>query len=284
MEGKLWNALYQLVEQLHSGRRQKRQQYSDKTILMVYLWAVLHDRPVFWACQCDNWHGMCPTSDPPSPATMSRRLRNESFANLLNDLEKAYRQKFNQSLCKWIDAMPLPIGNSSGDPQAGYGRAANGKAKGYKFYAIYDPSGAVDAWRVCPMNVSEKKMSCRLVRDTSFEGYLVGDGEYDNNILYEMAGARGIVLLAPKRKGKKLGHRRHSRHRLRSIELQTRPFGKMLLHRRAGIDRFFGSWASWSSGIKHLPAWVRGLRRVRQWVQAKLIVLYAWRIKQRLTA
>ena len=284
MEGELWNGVYRNLLSLTSGRRRKRQQFSDQVICLVFLWAVLHDRPISWACSMENWAGSCPFMYLPSSATMSRRLRTEELAKLMNDLERLYRQRFGQSLCKWIDAMPLPIGNSSGDRQAGYGRAANGKAKGYKFYAICDPRGAMDLWRVGPMNVSEKKMARRLLRDLEFQGYLVGDGEYDDNILYHWAATKGIVFLAPKRKGKALGHRWQSPYRLRAIEMQSRPFAQHLLRERAGIDRFFGGWASWSSGIKHPPAWVRGLRRIRQWVQAKLILVYVKREKQRVTA
>lgn len=284
MEGELWMQLYRVMMQLTSGRRAKRQQYCDQVVLLVYLWAVLHDRPVSWACNESNWFGIYPWSDLPSSATMSRRLRSESMKPLSQELEECYRGRFGQSLCKWIDAMPLPIGNSSGDRQAGYGRAANGKAKGYKFYAIYDPCGAVDVWRVCPMNVSESKMAWRLVRDVAFEGYLVGDGAYDTAQLYQRAGGKGIQVIAPKRKGKHLGNRRQSPYRLRGIELQRCAFGQELMKDRAGIDRFFGTWNCWSAGIKHLPAWVRGLENVRRWVHMKLIVLYAWRQKKALTA
>jgi hypothetical protein len=286
MEGELWDGIYQTVATLTSGSRRKRQQFSDRVILWVYLWAVLHDRPVSWSCREDNWAGNCPGSQLPSAATMSRRLRSRAMAELMNEVEQQYRRRFGQSLCKWMDALPLPIGNSSGDRQARYGRAGNGKAKGYKFYALYDPRGAVEAWRVCPMNVSEKKMARRMVRDVEFQGYLVGDGVYDDNALYEWTASKGIVLLVPKRKGKALGHQWQSRHRLRAIERLSQPFAQEMIRQRAGIDRFFGSWACWSLGIKHLPAWVRGIPRVRRWVQGKLILLYAWRAngKQALTA
>ena len=132
MEGELWKQLYRVVEKMASGIRQKRQQFSDRTILLVYLWAVLHDRPISWACQEANWGKCRPSGELPSAATMSRRMRKESFMQTMDELEQIYRCRFEQSLCKWIDAMPLPIGNSSGDRQAGYGRAANGMAKGYK--------------------------------------------------------------------------------------------------------------------------------------------------------
>jgi len=283
MEGELWNGIYQTVLGLASGRRRKRQQFSDRVIVLVYLWAVLHDRPVCWACQEQNWPDRCGATLP-SPATMSRRSGSPGVVKLMAELEQAYRRQFGQSLCKWIDAMPLPIGNSSGDTQAGYGRAAQGKAKGYKLYAIYDSCGAMDDWCVAPMNVSEKKMARRMVRDATFQGYLIGDGEYDDNLLYEWAGSKNIALLAPKRRGQALGHRWQSRYRLRAIEMLGRPFAQGLLRARSGIDRFFGGWASWWGGIKHPPAWVRGLHCVRRWVQAKLILLYARRAKQRLMA
>jgi hypothetical protein len=283
MEGELWNGIYRVVVAMASGPRQKRQQYSDRCIVLVYLWAVLHERPVCWACQAANWPRN-PWFQLPSPATMSRRLRTESVRHVMTELERRYRGRGGPGLCHWIDAMPLPIGNASGDSQAGYGRAANGKAKGYKLYAIYEPSGAWEDWRVAPMHVSEKKMARRMIRDASFEGYLVGDGEYDSTLLYEVAGRKNIVLLAPKRTGQALGHRWQSRYRLRAIQRLEQPFAQQLLHQRSGIDRFFGSWASWGGGIKHPPPWVRGLRRVRQWVQAKLILLYARRQRQRLTA
>jgi hypothetical protein len=200
----------------------------------------------------------------------------------MDDLEQTYRQAFGHTLYRSIDAMPLPIGNSSGDKQAGYGRAARGMAKGYKLYALLDSSGGVDAWRIGPMNTSEKTMAKRLLRDLDGCGYLTGDGEYDDSKLYQYAASKGFQLLAPKRKGG-LGHHYHDPHRLRSIDLLQKPFGRTLLHQRATIDRFFGAWHSSGIGIKHPPPWVRTHRRVRLWVQAKLILHYTITKKQRIT-
>jgi hypothetical protein len=74
MEGELWTRVYQFVRRLDSGQRQKRQQFSDRDVLMVYLWAVLHDRPVLWACQAENWPQTRHSWNLPSPSTMSRRI------------------------------------------------------------------------------------------------------------------------------------------------------------------------------------------------------------------
>ena len=46
-----------------------------------------------------------------------------------------------------VDGKPLPIGGCSKDRQAGYGRSAGGKAKGYKLHALVGSDGSVQAWR-----------------------------------------------------------------------------------------------------------------------------------------
>ena len=284
MEGELWPGLYGMVKDLGKKHRSADVEHSNAWIVLVYLWAVLHDRPVCWACRQSNWPGPWQDRNLPSASCMSRRLRSPAVLSLMNDLEQTYRKQFGRSLFRSIDARPLPIGGSSGDPQAGYGRAAASKAKGYKFYAILDSTGGIDAWRGGPMNYSERTMARRLLRDLDAGGYLTGDGEYDDAKLYHQAGRQGLQLIAIKRRGERLGHRRQDPHRLRGIELQAGRFGQSLLKDRARIDRFFGAWQSAGVGLKHPPAWVRTHRRVRLWVQAKLILRYVHTLKQRLTA
>ena len=74
MEAKLYASLYKFVWSLAHPRR-KRVIFNDHIIVMVYLWSVLWDRPVSWACDKDNWFG---TNDfeLPSDSAMSNRLRN----------------------------------------------------------------------------------------------------------------------------------------------------------------------------------------------------------------
>ena len=83
MEDELWAALYPLaVEEDKRRPRLKRVQYSDAVIVLVYLWAVLHERPTGWACQKRHWPKDLPWCDLPSEATMSRRLRTLSVQML----------------------------------------------------------------------------------------------------------------------------------------------------------------------------------------------------------
>jgi hypothetical protein len=50
------------------------------------------------------------------------------------------------------------------------------------------------------------------------------------------------------------------------------PFGQDLYRLRIGIEEAFGNATSFGGGLSPLPAWVRGLDRVRTWVWAKLLI------------
>jgi hypothetical protein len=59
------------------------------------------------------------------------------------------------------------------------------------------------------------------------------------------------------------------------MALTENPFAglaQQLLHGRDQIERQFGNLANWSGGLHGLPSWVRTHRRVRRWVQAKLVL------------
>ena len=67
MEGELWNELYPVICILGKRFRARRVQISNTTVVLVYAWAVLHDRPVSWACQAANWPPEQRPSRLPSP-------------------------------------------------------------------------------------------------------------------------------------------------------------------------------------------------------------------------
>ena len=269
MEDELWTEVYRIVTEQGKAFRCKRVQHSTRRIVLVYLWAVLHDRPVSWACRHRNW----PKDEHtlPSPSCMSRRLRSHWVQGLLRDVQRQLRECFPPRICRWIDAKPLPIGGSTRDPDAKYGRAAGTMAKGYKLHVICSSIGSLEAWSVLPINVNEKRAARDLVRQVDREGYLVGDNQYDSNPLYDLAGEHGQQLLSPRRAGTSLGHHRHSAYRLRASEMMAKPLGQALLTSRIGVERFFGHLTNFPGGLSPLPNWVRRLHRVRLWVQAKLI-------------
>ena len=105
--------------------RPARVQYSDRLIVLVYIWAVLHDRPVSWACQRCNWPRDCELPLP-DESTLSRRIRTPSALQLIQRLHVTLCSLFQLTpLLKHMDSFPLPVGSYSHDRDARRGRAGH---------------------------------------------------------------------------------------------------------------------------------------------------------------
>lgn len=275
MERELWPTLYHFWQLTAREVRQKYVQYQPSIIVLTMLWAALHDRPVSWACDPCNWSTtrLRPLRIP-SEITMSRRVDNVATGVFWRHLEQHLRQSGPPGLIAFIDGKPLPVGGNSKDPDARWGRGAGGLAKGYKLHAVWSKDVLPEAWEVTPLNVPEKTVACRLLAELHHGGYLLADGEYDASYLYDRAFQQGYQLVSPCRKAKNPGSGRHyqSPHRLHSIELLQHEFGQQLYQARRDIERDFGNATSFGGGLAPLPAWVRGLHRVRTWVWAKLLI------------
>lgn len=275
MEYQLYRSILTILAQVDHAPRHIPYRFSDARIVQVWYWAVIHDRPVSWACQRGNWPPWW-RRNLPSGSTLSRRLRCTSVKRLLQALERRVTAPERPGLFWKLDGKPLPIGNCSKDRQAGYGRAAGGKAKGYKLHAVIGAEGRIAEWRVAPMNKDERVMAARMLKCAQIQGYVVADSNYDSNPLHAVCEQRGEMQLVTRWRGgsgRKLGHHRHTRGRLRSIALLENPrpdFGTGLLHARNQIERDYGNLTNWGGGLSGLPSWVRTHRRVYLWVQAKL--------------
>jgi Transposase DDE domain len=278
MEHQLWNAIVAILGTLGKPRKRRACDFDDVEIVKVYYWSVIHDRPVTWACRKEHWpiyrrHRLLPSS-----ATMSRRLRSRSVVALLNALENRIVAPKEDGLFWMIDGKPLAIGGCSKDRQAGYGRAANCKAKGYKIHVIAGSGGKIASWRLAPMNKDERVMAARMLRTAPIQGYVAADSNYDSNKLHAICDARGELQLVTRRRygpGKGTGHCRQSLGRLRSMRLTENPFpafAEKLLRDREDIERRFAQLTNWGGGLTCLPPWVRTHRRVYRWVQAKLVL------------
>jgi hypothetical protein len=209
---------------------------------------------------------------------MSRRLRTSPARCLIDQLEeRVLREGRPAPTASAIDGKPLPVGSYSHDRHATWGRGAGVWAKGYKLHLLLSLSGTVMAWKLTPMHTPEREMATRLLRQARCGGYILGDKQYDANHLYYEASAWGGQLVAPRMRGptRTLGRRRQAPGRLRSkdlLESTTSSFGQHLHALRDAIERKFGHLTSTAGLLTHLPAWVRTYRRVRAWVQAKLIL------------
>lgn len=287
MERQLWNAVVALIDRSVQVETSRRFTYSLVDIVRLYFWAVLHDRPVYWACQSQNWPSALRPTRLPTPSTMSRRLRRPEVLDLLNRLLIRLRRYRRRRLLHYVDGKPLILRDHTRDPEACNGWASGGYAKGYKLHLLADSPADVHAWQVTPMNANEPRVAQQLVKGCEIRGYLLGDANYDTNPLHAACRERGLQLLAPRRHGagRDLGHRRHDPARLRCIEMleqsHTR-FGPQLHRQRPNIERQFGSYSSAAYGLGVLPPWVRRLHRVTLWVGAKLVllVLYHQRLRK----
>ncbi len=275
MEGDLWPLWYQCLQETAQEVRQKYVQLQPWVIVAAMLWAAIHDRPVGWACDPGPWSTtkLRPATIP-SESTRSRRVDAVSTGVFWRAVERRLRRYDHPALVAFLDGKPLPVGGNSKDPDARWGRGAGGLAKGYKLHAVWSTGVLPQAWEVTPLNVGEKAVAYRLIGQLHDGGYVLADGEYDASYWYDRAFRQGYQLLAPFRKAKHPGSGKHyqSPQRLHRIDLMQHAYGQGLYQLRTSIERSFGNTTSFGGGLEPLPAWVRGLRRVRTWVWAKLII------------
>lgn len=254
--------------------------FSDRDLVKVYHRAVICDRPTSWACRKGSWPIHPRKRPPPSAAAMSRRLRSPSVVALLGALGRRVTAPKAPGLYWMLDGKPPTVGGRSKDRRAGYGRAAGGKAKGYKIHAMAGADGPVACWRLAPMNKGGRVMAARLVKTAPPEaaGCLVGDADFDPNPPHAACEARGnLPLAAPRRygPGRGTGHKKRTAGRPRSIALTGGPFPAFArgpLKDRSAVGRRFGNPTNRGGGRNGLPSWVRTRRRVRRRVQAKPVL------------
>lgn len=274
MERNLWGRLYALVMATPHAGPSAGVRHTDRWVVLTYLWAAVHDRPTAWACRPEHWPADLRPARLPSQPTMSRRLRTPAVGRLLTALLRRVRGDPGCDWVKYLDGKALPVGDLSKDPDARWGRGPDSFFKGYRLHAAWGRGPAPLAWEVRAANRSEPVTARLLVNRLAGSGYLVADRGYDSNRLHDQAARRRHQLLAPPKqdRGAGRGHRRQSPHRLRAIELLAHPFGRALYRSRAWAERRFGNLTAASGGLAPLPAWVRRHRRVRRWVQAKLLI------------
>ena len=272
MERELWDQLYRLA--LECDRSKSKAFYRDWEIVVIYFWAVIHDRPTSWACDCINWESCTVAIRLPNQSTVSRRLRTAEVQQLMHKIFETFAvmTRLPQYLC--IDGKPLTIGDHSRDPDARNGWAGFGFAKGYKLHAIWGKGPIPLCFEVTSLNVGEAKVARDLVSQVQHPAYIVGDRQYDSNPLHEVARGKNCQLIAEQknRTGRLAPNRKHSVARIKCFEILKTAKGQLLLKYREQIERQFGKLTCHGAGLGPLPAWVRTFHRVRLWVQAKLII------------
>ena len=196
MERELWKLLYVLAEEV--DKSWGNWLYTASDVLAIYFWAVVHDRPTSWATDPAQWPDDLRPRRMPTQSTVSRRLRKPETVALMTEMEEFLLVLVGVAGCliHSIDGKPLTVSNVSKDADASFGRGAGGLQKGYKLHAVWGRSPIPIAWALTPMNVSEKKMARSLIPTLPGGGYLLADGNYDANDLYDLALKQGYQLVA----------------------------------------------------------------------------------------
>jgi hypothetical protein len=280
MERELWRLLYTLGRLL--DKRRALGLYRDADVVGVYLWAVCHERNTSWAVDERNWPDELDVPIPSQP-TMSRRLRSPAVEQLMEEVLNCFvfLHGMANEWVKVVDGKPLPVGGRSKDPDAHWGYASSGCAKGYKVFAIYGAGPLPLTWRVAAMNASEATMAKKMLPDLEGGGYLLGDSIYDSSELYRMTREHNHQLVAPrKRKGPGWGHRVQEPTRRRAADLLQSQFGEALFATRRRIEQHFAHLTNFGGGLSPLPNWVRRLHRVRLWVLAKILIYATWLLQK----
>ena len=270
MERELWPLLYQTLRAAARGTHQKWVQYHPWEIAAVLLWAALHDRPVKWACDPNNWRTTrLKPEELPSPSTMSRRTKKLIFGIFLNRVASRLKGRGKPAWELVIDGKPLPVGHCSKDPDAKGTRLG----RGYKLHTLWGIDPLPEAWEVTAAREYEGAVAARLFARVRGVGFAYGDGNYEASPVYDDAAGSGYQLLArpdPGDNGR--GHRYQSEHRKTALRLFADGLGWKLYRRRSCIERTFGNLGSFGGGLGPLPNWVRRLDRVTRWVWCKLVI------------
>jgi hypothetical protein len=282
MEAKVYRALLKLLLSIAHPPRGARRQFNDRWIILVYLWSVINDRPVCWACDEQNWEKDQLDCPLPSNATMSRRLRTVGVLQLLERLLMTLTDAVPTPLVKTVDSKPMLVGAYSKVCDAKRGRLAHQQfARGYRLHALCHDR-TVRFWLIASLNEHDATIGPKLMaRLEGGGGYAIADNAYDTNECHAQAAAADHQLVAPARfVNRHVRDEKHNRpERLRALDLLASPlercgepnqFGIALYNLREQSESCFGELSM--NGLNYLPAWVRGPRRVALFTAAKLIL------------
>jgi Transposase DDE domain len=270
-----------LLRELGAYRRRDGQAHSDGAVLAVYFYSVLCRRPVYWACQRTHWPRGLWKGSIPSQSCMSRRLREPGIIELRNTIERLVRPPTTGlHLAASCDGKPIEIALHSQDAHARTGRGVGHVARGYKIHALVSVRGTLLSWRLTPLNISERAMAQRMLKEHPNVCYVLADSYYDTNQMAASVRLIGAQLVTPRKKSdswKPTGKRRQDPGRLRSIAMTEHDatlFTRELFNQRTSVERFFAQWSNSAGGLTSPPIWVRTYPRIHAWVQTTLVIAY----------
>lgn len=267
-------------------RPRRRFAYADALILRMWLWAVMHGKPMSWACCREHYTTLFRPRRLPSVSQFNKRLNSERFGLARRLLHERLTAGGADQALSFLDGKALPIGEYTTDPDAERGYADGRYRRGYKLHARVTGNGFVPEFTVYALNVAEPSTARELLERVGPGSVIMADANYDSRALYQAVDDREGRMLT-RLKGQHQSHggplRPMPEARREAVLLWRRDpeLCERALHLRDGIERTFGTLTCSGDGLGPLPAWVRRLSRVRRWVEGKIAVYHARLIARR---
>jgi hypothetical protein len=272
-----------------------RSRYSDILIAAMYFWGVLQDRPMVWAADAENYNRrFFRPRKLPSRSQFCRRVDSERFRTLLAMIHHQLVGLLDPADGGLLDGKPLVVGPASKDKDAKRGPIMGGFAKGYKLHIWATLDRRIALWSVMPLNVGEQPVAKALIArmpEFNCRALTLADGNYDSRHLYEALDHKNGGLLAKPRGMDLLNQepwrvKQAARHpkskpdgRARAVAMEAwkalPEAGAFVYRDRIHVEGILSNLCCVGGGLGPLPAWVRGIDRVRRWVGAKIILYHA---------
>lgn len=262
--------------------RMKRAAFSDRLILLMYLWMVAHDRSQCWACRRTSYGDLFRPRRLPSRSQFGRRIAAPRSQRLLQAVHEQLAGLSQPTGLSYFDGKPLTVGVASKDRDAKKGHVMGGFAKGYKLHAWMTEDRRIPVWSVTPLNRHELPVALTMMPHLprlSDRSLVLADQNYEAADLHKAVQAKGGRLLCPPR-----GFAEHpvTRRQMGAVRRESlavwqdhEPLADMVYRHRIHVEGGFGNLCGTAGGLTHLPPWVRGLPRVTRWVGGKIILYHA---------
>jgi hypothetical protein len=295
MDRELWTQVLIVVQRAaarvgwNGGRR--KPVYANWLIVAMYIWSVAHDRPLSWACRRDSYNGLFRPRALPSISQFTRRVKHDDCQRILQLAHDQFAQRGVTTEAVYIDGKALPVSPVSKDRDARRGRISGAFARGYKLHAAVNAARRIVVWSVMGLNEDEKTVARHALLPNlpplTRDGLVLTDSHYDSAPLHaQVCEPLGVWLVHPLRGQDRAGGKNRwwklrqmpaSRRALVSLWERHAELMRFTYKARQQIERVFGVLTCTAGGLSNLPAWVRGLDRVRRWVGVK-IALYNARL------
>jgi len=289
MDRELWTSVLIAIRRAatevgwHGGRR--RPVYANWLIVAMYVWSVWHDRPLSWACRRSSYGAMFRPRKLPSVSQFTRRIKSHDCQRILQLVHDQFAQRGMMTDAVYIDGKPLVVSAVSKDRDARSGKISGAFARGYKLHAAVNAKRRIVVWSVMGLNEDEKTVARQVLLPQlpplTPDGLVLADSNYDSAPLHqEVSEPLGVWLVHPLRgqrravgahRASKLRQMPPSRRELVRLWEQHPELMRFTYKSRQEIERVFGVLTCTAGGLANLPAWVRGLDRVRRWVGVKII-------------